>query len=598
MESKIEKHISWLEAEEKELEKKVLAEYSSDEVKKNLEYLTTLTRIAGTEDELKAAEYIKAKLEEYGIDAKIYEFDAYISHPGKAELEILSPVQKFFPCLAHAFIASTPPDGMEEEIICVGKGLEEDYQGVDARNKIVLIESGGGEDQVNAARIAEEKGSIAQIHITSGRPRVISIMQLRDTWGGPTLETIDKIPKTPAISICNEDGKYLSELTTKGRVLAGLKANAWRGYKKVRFPMGILKGMREPNKYVLSGAHYCSWFVGATDNAAANALLLEMARIFSKFKKHLGRSIKFAWWAGHSQGSFAGSTWYLDNFWDNIRDNAVAYLVMDGLGRIGSSGFAPQNTEEIRKFHERVVKEVLGLEVKSKRVSKMGDQSYWGMGLPSFTGSTTFPRDQIAAIEGKKVWYSHTSGDTLDKVDIGLLKNPFKVNAVSILRLCNNPILPFEFVTVAEVFKKGLNDLMEMGQSVLDLTSLVSQVDGLEKKSEAFSKAIRKNLLIFGKKKTGKGLKRKFEEINACLMGLSRILIPILSSKSGKYGQDPMGTRFKPIPALQPLNRLNEMDPDSEEYKALRTSLLRERNRVSDALRSANRLLGNALSVI
>ena len=57
----MEKHITWLEDKEKKLEKKVLAEYSLDEIQKHLTYLITLTRIAGTEDELKAAKYIKDK---------------------------------------------------------------------------------------------------------------------------------------------------------------------------------------------------------------------------------------------------------------------------------------------------------------------------------------------------------------------------------------------------------------------------------------------------------------------------------------------------------------------------------------------------------
>ena len=82
----MEKHISWVEAEEKEFEKKVLSEYSRDEIRKHLEYLTTLIRRAGTEDELKAAKYIKARLDEYGVESEIYEFDAYISLPGKATL--------------------------------------------------------------------------------------------------------------------------------------------------------------------------------------------------------------------------------------------------------------------------------------------------------------------------------------------------------------------------------------------------------------------------------------------------------------------------------------------------------------------------------
>ena len=591
----MEKHITWLEDKEKKLEKKVLAEYSLDEIQKHLTYLITLTRIAGTEDELKAAKYIKDKLEEYNIDCEIYEFDAYISHPGKAELEILSPLQKSFPCLSNAFIASSSPMGIEAELMWVGKGTEEDYRGKEARGKIVLVKSGGGMSQVAAARIADEKGALAQVHINSGKQRAINFMQLRDTWGSPTPETLDRIPKTPAVNICNEDGQYLSELTQKDHVLARMKAEAWRGYRKIRFPVGTIKGMREPEKYVLLGAHYCSWYIGATDNAVANSLMLEMARIFSKHRKSLGKGIRFAWWAGHSQGSFAGSTWYADNFWDDIRDNAVAYLVMDGLGRAGASEFDPRNTEEIRNFCERIVKEMLGVEVKSKRPPRSGDQSYWGMGLPSATVEGIFP---AGSQEGEKVWYSHTSEDTLDKVDMELISVPFKVNTVSTLRLCNNPVLPFEFVTVAGLFKKGLNDLQKGSQSILDLTSLLTQAEALEKKTEALNRGIKKVLLAYEKKGADKKLENKFKEINTCLMELSRILLPVLATKAGKYGQDPMGTKYKPIPVLQSLEKMASMDSESEEFKALRTSLLRERNKVSDALHAANQVLERTLNRI
>ncbi len=592
----MEKHISWLTDAEQELEKAVLAAYSDEEVRKHLEYFTTLTRIAGTEDELKAAEYIRDKLTEYGLEAEIQEFDAYISHPAEAELTIISPVQESFPALSHAFIVSTPPGGMEAELIAIGKGLAEDYQGVDARGKIVLIKPGSGEEQVNAARLAEEKGALAQIHITSGRPRSINIMQLRNTWGSPTVETLSRVPGMPGISICSEDGERLAALAKNGPVRARLKAKAWRGYRKIRHPLGFLRGTREPEKYVLFAAHYCSWYVGATDNAAANALLLEMARIFAKFRDQLGRSIRFAWWAGHSQGTFAGSTWYLDNFWDDVRDNAVAYLVMDGLGRAGSAGFEPRNTEEIRKFHEQVVKDALGLETKSNRVSKSGDQSYWGMGLPSFTGSPVFPKGPAADPAGKKGWYSHTEEDTLDKVDRALLTIPFRVNATSILRLCNNAVLPLEFVTVAELYKKGLKDLQEDNKSSLDLTPLLAQVEELENKARSLNEAIGQNLALLAEKGEASGLKSETAAINACLMGLGRLLLPLLSSRAGRYGQDPMGTKFKPIPALQALRDLHKLDPASEAYQALATSLRRERNRVSDTLAAANRLLQNTLN--
>ncbi|MFC1815447.1 hypothetical protein ACFL0M_05765 [Thermodesulfobacteriota bacterium] len=103
-----------------------MAEYSSDAVRRHLEYLTTLTRMAGTEDELRAARYITGKLDEYGIDSDLYEFDAYISHPGDAKIEILSFVQKSIPCLAYAFITSTPHEGVEADLILLCKGSEKD----------------------------------------------------------------------------------------------------------------------------------------------------------------------------------------------------------------------------------------------------------------------------------------------------------------------------------------------------------------------------------------------------------------------------------------------------------------------------------------
>ena len=252
----------------------------------------------------------------------------------------------------------------------------------------MLVAPDDGDAQVEAAEIAEEKGAAAQIHINIGHPRAISINRFGRTWGNPNVETINKIPWTPIISICSNDGEYLTALVKKERVVVRLKADVWRGYKKIRFPMGTIRGRRDPEKHVIFATHYCGWYKGVTDNAAANSMMLEMARILSKYRNSLGRSIKFAWWSGHSQGRASGSTWYLENYWDDLSDNAVAYVVTDAIGRIGSSGFSTRNTEEIREFHERVVKDVLGLEKKSNRITKTGDQSFLGLGIPSFAGGT------------------------------------------------------------------------------------------------------------------------------------------------------------------------------------------------------------------
>ena len=589
------RHISWVDEKEKRLEMKILAEYSSDDVRKHLEYLASLTRIAGSEDERKAANYIKGELEAFGLEAKIHEFDGYVSYPGEATLEILSPVEQSFRCLSLAFMASTPAEGIEAELIYAGGGDEKDFRGLNVKGKIVVIGPVRKEAHGDIARTAEKCGAAGQIYVNRGSPRAIDIAQLRQVWGSPTPETMNDLPSSPAVSVCNEDGKYLIDRVRKGRVVAKLKAHAWRGYTKLRFPTGTVRGRREPEKFVLFASHYCSWYKGATDNAASNALLLEMARIFAKHRKSLGRSITFAWWTGHSQGNYAGSTWFVDNFWDDIRDHGIAYFVMDGLGRRGSSGFDPRNSEVMREFHEGVIRETLGLEVRSRRLSRSGDQSTWGIGVPSASGETTFSEEQKAAMDGKPVWYSHTVDDTLDKVDMEVLNIPFQVNAVSILRLCNNPILPFECVSVSESLIKRLQDLRREDKSGLGLASLLKRGVDLRSKAEALNREAERILSVYGKKGSHKALERRCEKINQCLMNLSRLLIPALYSKVGKYGQDPGQSKYKPIPGLQALERLRSMDDGSEEYKALRTSLVRERNRMADVLEEAIEVLDRAL---
>ncbi|MFB3883809.1 MAG: M28 family peptidase [Thermodesulfobacteriota bacterium] len=590
----MEKRLFRITAEEKKLEKEVLAEYSRGNVENHIEYLVTLTRRAGTEDELKAARYIRDRLEEYGVEAVIHEVDAYISQPGDGEFEVRSPVLRTIPCLPRTFIPPTPPDGIEAEIIPIsGNGLEDDYQGVDVSGKIVLLvappyRSGRAE----TVSIAHQKGAVAQIQVTPGKTRAINLGQVRYTWGNPTPDTMDKISKIPVITIWNEDGKYLAELARKGPVVAKIKANAPRGYRKIRVPVGAIQGMKEPEKYVILGGHYCSWFRGVTDNAAANSMMLEIARILSKHRKVLRRGVRFAWWSGHEQGTYAGSTWYADHFWGDIRDHAIAYLVNDGLGRKGSSGYQPKNTEEVRTFHEMLTKELLGLDVKSTRVTKSGDQSFWGIGVPSITGEPPFSMD----VEG--VWYSHTAEDTEDKLDVELLAPFFKMNTVAILRFCNSLVLPFEFVTVADMFTKGLRDLQKDHASVLDLSPVLSQTEELRKNAEDLNKKIVKTLSAFEKNGRNPRMADKFRRINACLMQLSRILIPILAMKAGKYGQDPWGTKFRPIPSLQQVADVKAMDAQGELYKASATALLRERNKLSDALSLANFILGHTLDVL
>ena len=65
---------------------------------------------------------------------------------------------------------------------------------------------------------------------------------------------------------------------------------------------------------MLLHGHYDLWDVGVGDNATGDACMLEVARTLWGIRDKLERSVRIAWWPGHSTGRFAGSTWYADTF--------------------------------------------------------------------------------------------------------------------------------------------------------------------------------------------------------------------------------------------------------------------------------------------
>ena len=72
------------------------------------------------------------------------------------------------------------------------------------------------------------------------------------------------------------------------------------------------------------------------------------------------------------------------------------------------------------------------------------------------------------------------------------------------------------------------------------------------------------------------------------MMRISRTLNPLNYTLRGRYDQDYYGAEYvRPIPILQPVSELAALNPDSTEFKALKTKLVRARNTFSDAIEDA-----------
>jgi len=104
------------------------------------------------------------------------------------------------------------------------------------------------------------------------------------------------------------------------------------GFMKVPLAIAEVQGLTEPDKFVLFNGHIDSWHRGASDNGTANACMLETARVLGKHRNGLHRGVRFAWWSGHSQGRYSGSTWYVDHHWIDLHRHAIVHLNVDSLG--------------------------------------------------------------------------------------------------------------------------------------------------------------------------------------------------------------------------------------------------------------------------
>lgn len=124
---------------DRETESTLQAEIDPDEMKAHLDVFDELTRVSGTEDEWKASEYIVEKLEEYGIDAEILEFEGLISIPEEASMTVTSPERhEVTDAITTSFSASTPLAGIDGKVVCLPELTDEVLAATDIEGKLVF----------------------------------------------------------------------------------------------------------------------------------------------------------------------------------------------------------------------------------------------------------------------------------------------------------------------------------------------------------------------------------------------------------------------------------------------------------------------------
>lgn len=454
-------------------------------------------RLSGSPEERRAAEYLQRQLEQAGVPTELHHPAGLVSFPEPCRLFVVQPTADGAPIVGMTFAhsGSTAPDGVEGELIDVGPGGEADYAGKDVAGKIVLASLSYAPPRPEKARIAAAHGAAALIVVNWGPPdnRSIPMGTVKSVWGNPTPETLPLMTDLPAVGIARADGEQLRAMLANGTVVVRLHAAATREWKTVVLPDGLIEaGGPEREDFILLGGHFDAWGGGVTDNATGNAAVLEVARVLAANRDRLRRSVRIVFWPAHENGIMEGSTWFVDRHWDALDAHAVLSLNVDSPGMRGTTRWFIWSSPETVAWHQRIEQEVApAIETERHPLPKIGDQSFFGVGVPAIFPLNQFSPEQVTewggAIFGP--WYQSTD-DTIDKADPDRLAEAIRYYAAYMSDICTRPVLPFEFVSVADIFVRRLQEVSAAGvPGDFDLNGLIRQAETLRGRADLLRSA-------------------------------------------------------------------------------------------------------------
>jgi N-acetylated-alpha-linked acidic dipeptidase len=171
---------------QKKFEQDFLQAVDYDRFKVHLTELTKNPHIAGTPENELVKDYMVKIMTDAGMDVKVWPYDVYLpNHPGKSELQIISPVTMTLsqkegalpddpfsddPRLHLGFNAFSGSGDVTAEVVYVNYGTREDFMklaemGVDLKGKIAVARYGGN-FRGYKAKYAEQYGMIGLVVYT------------------------------------------------------------------------------------------------------------------------------------------------------------------------------------------------------------------------------------------------------------------------------------------------------------------------------------------------------------------------------------------------------------------------------------------------
>lgn len=502
----------------------------------DLEEFAKREKLAGTPSELESFRYLEQRMQSLGYATELIIHDAYISLPGQASLEVggMRPI-----CITHSFSQSNT--GLSAEIIDLGRWSPDVFTNMDVRGKILLLE---GLAIPIVGVLATRAGAVGLIHISPHEYR--HEMCLSPVWGNPDLETLAQLPGTVSVTVSADDGRAIREMLSKvGELTATITAEVDTGWRKTPLLTAELlpPGADTDCPFILFSGHHDTWYEGVMDNGSANAAMIAVATTLKKERAHWRRGLRFCFWSGHSQGRYSSSAWYADTHFQELEARCIVHVNVDSVGGNGATVLSdtPASTE-LRGVAREAVLTQGGQEILGLRMMRAGDQSFWGIGVPSiFMGMGEQPRDPggnnvsyasgLADRNGAGFgWWWHTEFDTIDKLDLDLVVRDTRVYCHGVARLLCSEALPFDYILWLDEFSATIAALAETVGDALNFAIIEDRIAALRRL-----------------------VQRDLDD--RALMRVGRALVPLDFTAGDRFRHD-AALSAAPYPVLDPIRRL------------------------------------------
>jgi N-acetylated-alpha-linked acidic dipeptidase len=392
------------------------------------------------------------------------------------------------------------------------------------------------------------------------------------------------------VCISHPDGEALAADVKRGSVRASVKTCLREGWMRCLLPVAEIRGRVDPDEFLLVHGHYDSWYEGIGDNATGDAALLELARVLWQLRDRLERSVRIAWWPGHSTGRYAGSTWYADTFAGEIDEHCIAQLDIDSPGCADATAY-----EEVMWMAEAdalckaSIRDALGLASERVRPLRAGDYSFNQIGRTGlYMLLSNIPIEErrrrgyyaVGGCGGNTAW--HTRDDLMPVADLDILRRDLAVYLTTIVRILNAPLHPFDYAATVEEIRAAVAQYQQAAGGEMDFGPIIDDLSLVAEDIRTWRAAAEAHI------GTGTGDPLERRRLNDTLRQLARLLVPLNYARGERFDHD-AALKFGPVPRLEAAASLGALGDDMKPF--VMCGLVREANKVRAVIRSIRREL-------